>query len=255
MGRIAGKVAIVIGGASGMGEAIAKRFAAEGAKVIVVDRDDQRGQAVVREIGSAARFVRMDVSDPESWPALSKNIRDMEGRLDIMVNSAGVVRMGSIEEGTIDDLRFTQAVNSDAVFMACKFAVEIMKETSKSAAIVNILSDSALRPNHHAAAYAASKGAALNITRVVALHCAEQGYPIRCNSILPGIIDTPMSQRVFSQAPDPEEALRLLLLTRFPMRRMGTPDEVASAALFLASDEASYITGANLAVDGGSTAA
>ncbi|WP_327752237.1 SDR family oxidoreductase (plasmid) [Sphingobium sp. SJ10-10] len=254
-GRVSGKIALVTGGASGIGEATVRRFAAEGAHVIIVDRNDERGQAVAREIGSAARFLCVDVTDPAGWLNLDANIRGIYGRLDILVNSAGVVKLASIEDSSLEDLKFAQSVNSNAVFMACQFAVRIMKETSKAAAIVNILSDSAVRPNHHAAAYGISKGSALNITRVVALHCAEKRYPIRCNSILPGLIDTPMSRQAFAQVPDPEAVLRELLDRRFPMRRAGTAEEVASAALFLASDEASYITGASLPVDGGSTAA
>ncbi|WP_197707356.1 SDR family oxidoreductase [Sphingobium sp. LB126] len=255
MTRIAGKIALVLGGASGIGEAISRRFAAEGAQVIVADWDERRGEAVVRAIGAAARFFPMDVSDPAAWPRLDHDIRAREGRLDILANSAGVVRLGSIEDGTFDDLRFIQSVNSDAVFLACKFAIGLMKDTSRAASIVNILSDSAVRPNHHAAAYGASKGAAINLSRVVALHCAEKGYPIRCNAVLPGLIDTPMTRDVFAKVPDPEAAIRDLLARHFPMGRMGTADEVASAALFLASDEASYVTGAGLAVDGGRTAA
>ena len=254
MNRIEGKIALVTGGASGMGEAIAKRFAVEGARVIVADRDERRGTAVVREIGAAARFVSMDVSKPENWTSLDKDIRATEGRLDILVNCAGIVKWGSIEDNSFEDLMSTQAVNSDAVFIGCKFAVAIMKETSKAGSIVNILSTSSVRPNHRAAAYCASKGAALNTTRVVALHCAEQGYPIRCNSILPGVIETPMLDGVFSGASDPAE-VRRGLLARLPMGRLGRTDEVASATLFLASDEASYITGTSLAVDGGCTAA
>lgn len=255
MPRLAGKIALVLGGASGIGEAVARRFAAEGARVIVADRDEGRGRVIADDIGAPARFFSIDVSDPEAWPVLDQDIRGAEGSLDILVNSAGVVRLGSIEGASFDDLKYIQSVNSDAVFLACRFAIGIMKDTSRAGAIVNILSDSAVRPNHHAAAYGASKGAAINLNRVVALHCAEMGYPIRCNAVLPGLIDTPMTQAVFARMPDPDAAIRDLLARHFPMGRMGTAEEVASAALFLASDEASYITGASLAVDGGRTAA
>ncbi|WP_176599397.1 SDR family oxidoreductase [Sphingobium aromaticivastans] len=255
MPRLAGKIALVLGGASGIGEAIARRFVVEGARVVVGDRDERRGRAVVHDIGQAARFVLIDVSDPDAWPGLDDDIRSAEGTIDILVNSVGVVRMGSIEDGTFEDLKFIQSVNSDSIFLACQFAIGIMKDRSRAGSIVNILSDSAIRPNHHAAAYGASKGAALNLNRVVALHCAEKGYPIRCNAVLPGLIDTPMTHAVFARMPDPDAAIRDLLARHFPMGRMGTADEVASAALFLASDEASFITGASLAVDGGRTAA
>lgn len=255
MPRLAGKIALVLGGASGIGEAIARRFAVEGARVIVGDKHEVRGKSVVHDIGQAARFFPINVSDPEVWRGLDDDIRNAEGALDVLVNSAGVVRLGSIEDGTFEDLKFIQSVNSASVFLACKFAIGIMKDTSHAGSIVNILSDSAIRPNHHAAAYGASKGAAINLNRVVALHCAEKGYPIRCNAVLPGLIDTPMTQAVFAQMPDPDAAIRDLLARHFPMGRMGTVHEVASAALFLASDEASYITGASLAVDGGRTAA
>ncbi|WP_327752230.1 SDR family oxidoreductase (plasmid) [Sphingobium sp. SJ10-10] len=255
MERLVEKVALVTGGASGMGAAIAKRFALEGARVLVADLDERRGAAVAADIGSAARFVPLDVSDPDGWANVDKDIREAEGRLDILVNSAGAIRMGTIEDNSIEDFEYLQSVNAGSVFLACKFAVAIMKETSKSAAIVNILSASSVRPNPQTAAYSASKGAGLNITRVVALHCAEKRYPIRCNSVLPGLIDTPMVRAALGQRQRLEEAIDTLLDHRFPMRRMGTVDEIAAAALFLASDEASYITGANLPVDGGSTAA
>ncbi|WP_157801201.1 SDR family oxidoreductase [Sphingobium sp. LB126] len=255
MARLAGKIALVTGGASGMGAAIAKRFATEGAQLIVTDLDETRGETVVAQIGSQARFVRLDVVDPAEWRAIDADIRGREGRLDILVNSAGAIRMGTIETNSIDDLKLLQAVNAESVFLACQFAVGIMKDTSQAGAIVNILSSSSVRPNPQTTAYSAAKGAALNINRVVALHCAERRYPIRCNAILPGLIDTPMARAALGQGRDLDDAVQQLLDHRFPMGRMGRPEEVAAAALFLASDEGSYVTGAALPVDGGSTAA
>lgn len=255
MTRLAGKVALVTGGASGMGAAVAERFAQEGARLIIADINDAGGAALASKIGAAARFTRLDVTDPDAWNALATDIGEREGRLDILVNAAGAIRMGTIESNSIGDLKLLQAVNTESIFLACQFAIGLMKETSEAGAIVNILSSSSVRPNPQTTAYSASKGAALNLTRVVALHCAEQGYPIRCNAILPGLIDTPMARAALGAKGELIQTIQSLLDHRFPMRRMGRPEEIASAALFLASDEASYVTGASLAVDGGSTAA
>jgi 3(or 17)beta-hydroxysteroid dehydrogenase len=252
MGRIEGKVAVVTGGASGMGEAIVRRFAVEGAEVVVVDREVARGERLAAELGSPVRFVAADVTQPASWEALMADIKGREGKLDILVNSAGIVKIGSVEDTSVEDWRAVQAVNAEGMFLGCKYAIGLMKETSTSAAIVNIVSTSSPRPTAFSFAYSCSKATATNITRTTALHCAEQRYPIRCNAVLPDVTETPMMRNMLETVGNPDDMLAGLT-ARCPVGRIGQPAEVASAVLFLASDEASFITGIGLPVDGGCT--
>jgi 3(or 17)beta-hydroxysteroid dehydrogenase len=245
MGRLDGKFAIITGAASGIGAACARRFVAEGARVIVVDRNAAGGQAVATELGQ--RFVELDVSDEAGWASLIGGL----DRLDVLVNAAGVGVVGDIETATLADYRFCNAVNSEGVFLGCKAAITVMKATGGS--IINVSSVAGLVGDPNLPAYCASKGAVRLLTKSIALHCARKGYNIRCNSVHPGFIETPMAEQLIAAAPDPDKA-RKRLVDAAALRRFGDVAEVASLVLYLASDESTFTTGSELVIDGGLTA-
>ena len=246
MGRLAGKVAIITGAAKGLGEADARMFAREGATVILTDVDRAGGERVASEIGSAAEFHYHDVRHEAEWIKLIDDVVARHGKLDILVNNAGVVEPGTIETQTVEDYRFVMAVSADGTFFGCKHAVRVMKETG-GGSIVNMASLASVQGVPAVAAYSAAKGAVEGLTRNVAVHCAKSGYNIRCNSIHPSSILTPMVIDIMKklgggaappageQGPEPE--------------KLGEPDDVAHTVLFLASDESKFINGAAIRVD------
>jgi NAD(P)-dependent dehydrogenase (short-subunit alcohol dehydrogenase family) len=245
--RLAGKVAIISGAASGMGAATARLFAREGAKVVIADLLEEPGRALAAEIGPAARFERLDVTDEASWAAVVAAARTHLGRLDILVNNAGI--SGSAEQ----DLYSTEAwhrimtVNATGVFFGTKYAVPAMA-ASGGGSIVNLSSIAGLIGSEGIhMAYNASKGAVRLMTKSTAVQHAKDN--IRCNSVHPGVMP-PM--RTSGRTADPE--VRAKRMNVIPMRRPGEADEVANAILFLASDDSSYITGTELVVDGGAVA-
>jgi NAD(P)-dependent dehydrogenase (short-subunit alcohol dehydrogenase family) len=245
--RLAGKVAIISGAASGMGAATARLFAREGAKVVIADLLEEPGRAIAAEIGPAARFERLDVTDEASWAAVVAAARKHFGRLDILVNNAGI--SGSAEQ----DLYSTEAwhrimtVNATGVFFGTKYAVPAMA-ASGGGSIVNLSSIAGLIGSEGIhMAYNASKGAVRLMTKSTAVQHAKDN--IRCNSVHPGVMP-PM--RTSGRTADPD--VRAKRMNVIPMRRPGEADEVANAILFLASDDSSYITGSELVVDGGAVA-
>jgi len=250
MGRLADKVAIVTGGGSGIGAAIASLFAKEGARVVVTDVDEDGGAEVARALGGSARYIRQDVADEAGWGATVAAARDAFGGLHILVNNAGSALEGTPEDTSLETWRRVNGVNVEGVFLGCRAAIPAIRE-SGGGAIVNIASRSAIRSAPvHLAAYGASKGAVRQYTMTVALYCAQEGMNIRCNSINPGPVDTPLLRASFAQAADPagrEQAIA----GRVPLGKIGRPEDIAYAALFLASDEAAFVTGAELTVDGG----
>jgi NAD(P)-dependent dehydrogenase (short-subunit alcohol dehydrogenase family) len=252
--RLAGKIAFISGGASGIGEACAQRFVAEGAKVVIGDLDGDRAAAVAATLGGAARHVTLDVTQEESWRAAIASVAALHGRLDVLVNSAGISIASDIESGDFALWQRHQKVNADGVFLGCKYGLGLMKDTTRAGSIVNLSSTLGLRAHADFVAYGASKAAVWSITRSVALHCCQKAYPVRCNAVHPGATLTPMMQGVLDSAPDPAQLLEILAAGH-PMKRVGQPQELASAILFLASDEASFITGVSLPVDGGYCAA
>jgi 3(or 17)beta-hydroxysteroid dehydrogenase len=254
MARLAGKVALVTGGASGIGAASARRFVAEGAQVVIADIDADRAQALAAELGEAALAVHLDVTDPSSWQAAMQLVRERDGRLDVLINSAGISVPGDIEAETLEGWHHTQKINADSIFLGCKHGIALMKDTTRAGSIVNLSSTLGLRPQPGFIAYDASKAAVWAVTRAVALHCCQKSYPIRVNAVHPGATLTPMMQRYLDAAPDPAEMMRIFASSH-PMNRAGTAEELANAILFLASDEASFITGVSLPVDGGYCAA
>lgn len=250
--KLENKVALVTGGARGIGNAICLALAREGATVIVTDLIVDEGQALADTLvaaGHKALFRRQDVTSETGWDAIFAPTTGLPSPIDILVNNAGVAIPGSIEDQSFDDWRKTMAVNLDAVFLGTRAAVRHMKE--RGGAIVNVSSIEGIVGNPHVPAYNASKGGVRLLTKSAALHCARAGYSIRINSLHPGYVSTPLVENALPLLPDDfaDKAL-----DRTPMGRFGEAGEIARAVVFLASDDASYMTGAELVVDGGYTA-
>lgn len=249
MGRLDEKVALVTGAAQGIGEATARLFASEGASVVVADIDGELGQKVADDVGSLARFISLDVTDPDQWQAAMDGLLGEFGRLDVLVNNAGISPAASIEDATLDQWQRVFKINGDSVFLGCKFGVEAMKKGS-GGSIVNLSSITGIRAAGELAAYSSSKGAVRLLTKSVALHAGQ--YHIRCNSIHPGGVHTRMLDEFLDRMPD-AVAAKAQMGQGNPIGRVGEPIDIANAILFLASDDSSWVTGAELVVDGGST--
>jgi len=252
MTRLAGNVAIITGGASGFGLATGRVFAREGAKVVLTDRNEAGGADAAREIGNAASFLAHDVTSEDDWRRVVAETHDLHGRLDILMNNAGVFGSGAaqtIEDISLEEWRFVNEVNSDGVFLGCRAVIEAMRD-SGGGSIINISSTAGFRASPHIVAYGASKGAVRQLTKSVAAHCGRNGYDIRCNSIHPGRGRTPRGEDVLRIKDDLETAAAKRTES-VPLGRLGEPEDIANAALFLASDESRYITGTELVIDGG----
>ena len=253
--RLEGKVALVTGAGSGLGEATAIRFAEEGASVIVTDIVEKNAVQVAANIcasGSKAEARQQDVTSESGWSSLIESIASDYGALHVLVNNAGIVLANNVEEATLDDWRKVQAVNVEGVFMGCRAAIKLMKNCGGS--IINISSIEGIVGEAHAAAYNASKGAVRIFTKSVALHCARSGYAIRVNSVHPGFIRTDMVIEAIAAMP---EEIRIEMGERLdrdiPHGDMGEPIDIANGCLFLASDESRYMQGSELIIDGGYT--
>src|SRR5262245_38290042 len=251
VGRVKGKVAVVTGGGMGLGRAASLLLASEGASVVVTDIDKSSGQETARMIGEAGAtslFLRHDVSREDEWPPVMQAVEQRFGRLDVMVNNAGIAIAKNVEETTLDDWKRTMAVNLDGVFLGCKHAIPLMKRTGGS--IVNLSSIDGIIGESDLAAYCASKGGVRTLTKSVAVHCAEARYGIRCNSIHPGYIWTPQTEKYLTDlgSLDVEKAKAT---RRHPVGFLGEPADVAHMVLYLASDESRFVTGAEMVVDGG----
>lgn len=246
MGRLQGKVAIITGAAKGLGEADARMFAREGATVILTDMDADNGERVAAEIGDAAEFQIQDVRDEQGWEDLIADVVSRHGRLDILVNNAGVVEPGTIETQTAEEYRFVMAVSADGAFYGCKYAVPAMK-ASGGGSIVNMCSIASIVGEPIVVAYAMAKGAIESLTRSVAVHCANNKYNIRCNSVHPAGILTPMVVDIGPKVTGRDD-LRPASEGPAPSA-LGEPDDIANTVLFLASDESKFINGAAIRVD------
>lgn len=240
--RLEGKVALITGAASGQGSAEARLFAAEGALVVVADILDQEGEAVAVAIGG--RYVHLDVKSQDDWTAAVAALESIAGRLDVLVNNAGIAGPRSMLRTSEEEWDRVMAINQKGAWLGIKACVPLL-ERSTAGAVVNVGSIYALVGTEAAAAYHASKGGLRSMTRQAAVELALRG--IRVNAVHPGLVRTPMLE------PMPAEELDRKL-ARTPLGRVGEPEEVAAAVLFLASGEASYVTGAELTVDGGYTA-
>lgn len=249
MGRVAGKVAIITGAASGMGAADAKLLAGEGASVVVADLNVADGEAVAADIGGDAVFMRLDVTDEANWEQVVATTISRFGRLDILVNNAGLMTLGSVVDTSLEDFRKTCAVNSEGVFLGCKHAIPPMAETG-GGAIINMSSVAALHGMSFVAAYSASKGAVAALTKSVALYCKEQKNGVRCNSIHPDGVKTPMVVKV---ATGKETATREEIENVTRGTNMCEPEDIANLVLYLASDESHFINGAEMVIDDAAT--
>ncbi|NNC39040.1 MAG: glucose 1-dehydrogenase [Hyphomonadaceae bacterium] len=243
MGRLSGKVAIVTGAARGMGEATARLFAAEGAKVALGDVMVKEGEAVAKDIGDAAFFQKLDVSSDENWASFVAAVVDKFGTIDALINNAGLVHFTPIEHFNPDDAKSILGVNTVGPMLGAKHVAPIMKKAGKGS-IVNISSVDGLRGCNGLTLYTASKWALRGLTKSLAYELGTSG--IRVNSVHPGGVDTPMGN---ARGLPPDQLN--MAFRRVPLQRIGQPEEIANASLFLATDEASYISGAELAVDGG----
>jgi NAD(P)-dependent dehydrogenase (short-subunit alcohol dehydrogenase family) len=247
--RLEGKVALISGGARGMGAAEARLFAREGARVAVGDllvEEGARLESEIAEAGGDCIFIRLDVTSEESWANVVELTVSRYGRLDVLVNNAGIYQKARVEDTTLEGWDRVMAINAAGPFLGTKAAVPAMRD-SGGGSIVNISSTAGLVGSLHSTAYTASKGAVRLLTKATCIQYAGDG--IRANSVHPGPIDTDMLAAVYS---DPEE--RRLRVSRIPMGREGTVGEVAYGVLFLASDESSFMTGSELVIDGGATA-
>jgi NAD(P)-dependent dehydrogenase (short-subunit alcohol dehydrogenase family) len=257
--RVRDKVALVTGAASGIGRACAERLAEEGARVIVTDIQDALGGEVVAAIRAAdgvAEYLRHDVTREADWVSVIDSIRQRHGRLDVLVNNAGIGIGGSIIDLSLADWQRQQAINLDGVFLGIKHGIPLMREHG-GGSIINMSSVAGLKGSPNLAAYNATKGGVRLFTKGVALEAAREGWKVRVNSVHPGLIDTPIWTKV-----DPgtiqagANAVDLDAMAQFavPTGTVGHPRDIANGVLFLASDESAYITGTELVIDGGMSA-
>ena len=255
MARVAGKVAIVTGGAIGIGQACAELLAAEGASVAVTDRDAAAGTKVVEAMvatGHRAIFLEQDVSREDQWERVVTEVVRQFGRLDILVNNAGVGWYGNAESTTLESFHGLLSVNLDGVFLGMKHAIPAMRAVG-GGSIINMSSTLGLVGEGQAAAYNASKGAVTMLTKSAALYCAGERMGIRVNSVHPGVIWTPMVEKAFKST-GREEEMKRAQESLHPLGHLGKPIDVAYGVLYLASDESTFTTGSALVIDGGYTA-
>lgn len=246
MGRVAGKIALITGGASGLGAADARLLTAEGAKVVITDVQEDLGRETAAAIPDAL-FLPHDVRDEGQWRDVVARTVAHFGRLDVLVNNAGLVRFGTVEDMTLDDFRLQMQVMVEGSFLGCKAAIPHMTKGG-GGSIINIASIAGLTGISTIPAYSAAKGGLISMTRSIAVHCREQGYKIRVNAIAPGAHDTPMTQQALSQLPGDSAGL-----DQVNDHGQGRPEDVANLVLFLASEESRQITGTHIVIDNGET--
>jgi 3(or 17)beta-hydroxysteroid dehydrogenase len=248
LSRLADKVVLISGGASGIGAATARLVVREGGKAVLADRDEAKGRALAAELGDAASFVPLDVTDEAAWNKAVAATVERFGGLHGLLNAAGVGVRNSIEDCSLAEYRRVNDINGLGTFLGCKAAIPAMKQAG-GGSIVNISSVLGLRGASYAMAYCASKGAVRLLTKHVALHCAQMKYNIRCNSVHPGYIDTPIFNPLW-QAMGHEQG-RAMLGAHHPIGDMADPEDLGELILWLASDRSSFVTGSPMIADGG----
>lgn len=248
MGKMDGRVAVITGGASGLGAEDARALAREGAKVVITDVQDELGAKVAAEIPGCI-YLRYDVRDEARWnEVIAETIRQF-GRLDTLVNNAGLVRFASVEDMSYADYKLQVDVMLDGTFLGCKAAIPHMSKDG-TGSIINMASINGLKGKSLVPAYAAAKGGVIAMTRSIAIHCREQGYKIRVNSIAPGGIVTAMTAQALAEVQADHPSLK-----QNAHFGMGQPSDVANMVLYLASDDGQFITGTNIVIDNGEMAA
>jgi len=251
MGRVAGKVALITGGASGLGAADARMLASEGAKIVITDVQEALGRETAASIPGAL-FLPHDVRDEGQWQNVVAQTVAAFGGLDILVNNAGLVRFAHVEDCSLEDFRLQMQVMVEGAFLGCKHGIPAMKAEpgakTGGGSIINVASVAALKGIGVIPAYSAAKAGIIALTRSVAVHCQEQGYRIRVNAIAPGAHDTPMTRQAIAQLPASEAGME-----QIEAQGQGLPEDVANLVLFLASDESRQITGTHIVIDNGET--
>ncbi|WP_417608206.1 SDR family NAD(P)-dependent oxidoreductase [Parasphingorhabdus sp.] len=246
-GQLEGKVAIVTGGASGIGAATVKRFVEEGARVLSTDVQESLGQSVADE--AEALFMVQDVSDAEAWDRVMAKVKAEFGRLDILVNNAGIVIGRNIEDVDLESWHHLLGINLTGVMLGCQKAIALMKDNpgGSSGSIINIASTSAFAALPSDVTYTASKSAVRMLSKSVAVHCAQNELNIRCNNLVPGATHTGIIDTAAKTVPGMVE----MAAAMSPLKRIGQGSDLAAAAVFLGSDDSSFVTGSDLLVDGG----
>ena len=257
-GRCAGKLALVTGAAQGLGRAHATRLAQEGARVLCTDVNGEGAQETARliedAIGTGTAFAMAhDVTDPHAWDAAVAAARDQMGGLNVLVNNAGIGVAGNIETCEFEDWKRCFSVNVDSIFHGCQKALPLMREHAPGS-IINISSIAGLIASDTMPAYNASKAAVWMLSKSIALHCAKNNMDIRCNSVHPTFVDTPILDGTAQSFNLDKDVLMGKLARQIPLRKVGDPDDIANAVVYLASDESKFMTGAELKLDGGISA-
>ena len=262
-GRVEGKVALVTGGASGIGRGCAERLAQEGATVVVTDLQDDKGAQVVAAIegmGGKAWYMHHDVTSEQAWIDVAAAIKAKHGRLDILVNNAGIGISGSVLDMTLSDFQRQTAINLDGVFLGVKHSIPLMRAEPSGGSIINMSSVAGLKGSAILAGYCATKGGVRLFTKSVAMECANAKDGIRVNSVHPGIIETPIWDTIMGTGepgdnarPPRAQVLDAMTAEGVPLGKKGYPEDIANGVLWLASEESRYVTGAELVIDGGLT--
>ncbi len=257
-GRVAGKLALVTGAAQGLGAAQARMLARHGARVLATDINDTGAAATAAAINAeccagTGFSLGHDVTSPEQWDAAIDAAREQLGGLSVLVNNAGVGVRGTIETCTLDEWKRGFAINVESVFLGCQKALPLMKE-HQPGSIINISSIAGLIASDTMPGYNASKAAVWMLSKSVALYCAKMGWNIRCNSVHPTFVDTPILDGIVANTGKEKSVIMGKLARQIPLGRVGEPDDIANGVLYLASDESKFMTGAELKLDGGISA-
>jgi len=257
VGRLDGKVAMVTGGALGIGEGTSLLFAKEGAKIVVADIAQEAGQRLVeqiRENGGDASFVKLDVSKEDEWKKAMELVIKIYGKINVVVNNAGVSLGKNIEETTLEEWNWLMGINATGVFLGTKYAIQHMKNNGENCSIINRSSIDGQVAEAGLFAYCASKGAVTSLTKAAALHCGEQRYKIRVNSVHPAYVHTALTEKEAEDSGLTKEEYFAKVAALHPIGYIGKPIDIAYADVYLASDESLFVTGAELTIDGGWTA-